>query len=357
MARRISEGRRRRFRGCEDHPLFRLSEVVASADRHYSESAGTAVCGETTTDVLSGSSAGLGGARRRCSSCCCSRAGGPSSNADERVAEVVASLNARMDELGRELAAALERAEEEGRRSRILGELAGSIDLDEVLRGRSRPRARSAASTRRSSCSRTRRAASRVVATLGLSVEEAERHAIAGPPDGRARAVDHDVVHVPRARARRPSSESDHPRAAWRCRCRGESGALGYLTVFTRSPEPRLRRGGRPELEALALARRPGDRERAPLPGGAAARRPRRAHRPAQPPLLPRDARARGRPRASLRAEARADRLRPRRLQGDQRPDRPPRRRRGPRRGGGARARRRPHAGHRVPGRRRRVRA
>ena len=48
-------------------------------------------------------------------------------SADERVAEVVASLNARMDELGRELAGALERAEEEGRRSRIFGELAGSI--------------------------------------------------------------------------------------------------------------------------------------------------------------------------------------------------------------------------------------
>ena len=55
------------------------------------------------------------------------------SSTDERVAEVVASLNARMDELGRELAGALERAEEEGRRSRIFGELAGSIDLDEVL--------------------------------------------------------------------------------------------------------------------------------------------------------------------------------------------------------------------------------
>src|SRR2546423_1880330 len=55
------------------------------------------------------------------------------SSTEERVAEVVATLNARMDELGRELSAALERAEEEGRRSRIFGELAGSIDLDEVL--------------------------------------------------------------------------------------------------------------------------------------------------------------------------------------------------------------------------------
>src|SRR5690349_5845883 len=54
-------------------------------------------------------------------------------SADERVADVVASLNARMDELGHELSVALERAEEEGRRSRILGDLVGSIDLDEVL--------------------------------------------------------------------------------------------------------------------------------------------------------------------------------------------------------------------------------
>src|SRR5690242_21671825 len=52
---------------------------------------------------------------------------------DERVAEVVQGLNARMDDLGRELQGALDRAEEEGRRSRIFGELAGSIDLDEVL--------------------------------------------------------------------------------------------------------------------------------------------------------------------------------------------------------------------------------
>src|ERR671936_147873 len=109
---------------------------------------------------------------------------------DERVAEVVASLNTRMDELGQELAAALERAEEQGRRQRIFGELAGSIDLDEVL-------------------SRTLEAAGAlhgadaallmlpdpaegkpIVATLGLSVEEAERHAITGPPDGRlARSI------------------------------------------------------------------------------------------------------------------------------------------------------------------------
>src|SRR6266403_556103 len=73
---------------------------------------------------------------------------------DERVAEVVASLNARMDELGRELAGALERAD------------AALVMLPDPTGGKP------------------------LVATLGLSVEEAERHAITGPPDGRlARSI------------------------------------------------------------------------------------------------------------------------------------------------------------------------
>src|SRR6476659_257280 len=51
----------------------------------------------------------------------------------ERVAEVVETLEQRMDELATELAGAVARAEEESRRSRFLGEIAGSIDLDEVV--------------------------------------------------------------------------------------------------------------------------------------------------------------------------------------------------------------------------------
>src|SRR5204862_6404556 len=98
------------------------------------------------------------------------------SSAEERVAEVVASLNARMDELGRELQGALERAEEEGRRSRIFGELAGSIDLDEVL-----SRALEAAGgLERADAALLMlpdgQGGKPLVATLGLAVEEAERH-------------------------------------------------------------------------------------------------------------------------------------------------------------------------------------
>ena len=66
--------------------------------------------------------------------------------------------------------------------------------------------------------------------------------------------------------------------------------------------------------------------------------------------------RPRDRPRPPLRALRLADRVRPRRLQADQRPDRPPRRRRRARRGRRARPQRRPRDRHPVPRRRRRVR-
>src|SRR5207244_6014935 len=155
-------------------------------------------------------------------------------SADERVAEVVATLNARMDELGRELAGALERAEEEGRRSRIFGELAGSIDLDEVL-------------------SRTLEAAGALegadaalimlpdpqggkplVATLGLSVEEAERHAITGPPDGRlARSITMSYSY-PELEREAADSDGNIIHAGLAVPLPGETQTLGYLTIFTR---------------------------------------------------------------------------------------------------------------------------
>ncbi|MGZ6761702.1 MAG: diguanylate cyclase, partial [Gaiellaceae bacterium] len=171
---------------------------------------------------------------------------------DERVVEVVASLNARMDELGRELAGALERAEEEGRRSRIFGELAGSIDLDEVL-------------------SRTLEAAGALehadaalvmlpdpnggkplVATLGLSVEEAERHAITGPPDGRlARSITMSYTYP---ELERESSSGDSViNAGLAVPLPGDNSTLGYLTVFTRRKGHEYADDDVRQLETLAL--------------------------------------------------------------------------------------------------------
>src|ERR671929_2417801 len=152
---------------------------------------------------------------------------------DERVAEVVQGLNQRMDELGRELAGALERAEEEGRRSRIFGELAGSIDLDEVL-----ARALEAAGALEGADAALvmlpdPAGGKPIVATLGLSVEEAERHAVTGPPDGRlARSITMSYTY--------PETEEDGDEDAIHAGLAvplpGEAETLGYLTVFTRRP-------------------------------------------------------------------------------------------------------------------------
>jgi diguanylate cyclase (GGDEF)-like protein len=168
---------------------------------------------------------------------------------DERVAQVVASLNARMDELGGELAGALQRAEQESRRSRVFGELAGTIDLDEVL-------------------ARTLEAAGALggadaalvmlpdvqgdkplVATLGLSVEEAERHAITGPPDGRlARSITMAYTYP----EDEGEAEEDAIHAGLAVPLPGEAQTLGYLTVFTRRADHEYRDEDLRQLETLA---------------------------------------------------------------------------------------------------------
>src|SRR5213595_2670956 len=152
---------------------------------------------------------------------------------DERVAEVVASLNDRMDELGRELAGALERAEEEDRRSRIFGELAGSIDLDEVLsRALEATGALQGADAALVMLPDTQ-GGKPLVATLGLSVEEAERHAITGPPDGRlARSISMSYTYPELERGEREEAPISSGLAV---PLPGENGTLGYLTIFTRT--------------------------------------------------------------------------------------------------------------------------
>jgi diguanylate cyclase (GGDEF)-like protein len=59
-----------------------------------------------------------------------SRASGPTS---ERLAPAVDDMRERMDELVHDLSDALDRAERESRRNRLLGELGSSIDLEELV--------------------------------------------------------------------------------------------------------------------------------------------------------------------------------------------------------------------------------
>ena len=171
---------------------------------------------------------------------------------EERVAEVVESLNSRMDELGRELAGALERAEEEGRRGRVFGELAGSIDLDEVL-----SRALEAAGALQGADAALvmlpdAQGGKPLVATIGLSVEEAGRHAITGPPDGRlARSITMSYTY-PEREVEAHETEAAIIHSGLAVPLPGEAETLGYLTVFTRSPARAFGDDDVRELETLA---------------------------------------------------------------------------------------------------------
>jgi diguanylate cyclase (GGDEF)-like protein len=147
-------------------------------------------------------------------------------------------LVARMKATARELAHAVGRGEEERRRSRILGELGASIDLDEVL-SRTLDAAGAMTGADAALVSMEGPDGKPLVATLALSAEEAELQTIAGPLDGgQARSISisngdriHSGIAVPLA---------------------GEEGELGSLSVFSRSPSDSFGEAARAELELLA---------------------------------------------------------------------------------------------------------
>src|SRR5262245_5694738 len=95
----------------------------------------------------------------------------------DQVAAAVSELESRMDAMVRELTSTIERTQHEGQRTRMLGELAGSIDLDEVL---NRVLEAAGAIDGVDAALITVSAApgaEPIVATLGLSTEEAQRQA------------------------------------------------------------------------------------------------------------------------------------------------------------------------------------
>jgi diguanylate cyclase (GGDEF)-like protein len=166
--------------------------------------------------------------------------------ADERIAAAVRGLNGRIDELSRQVAQVLERTGEPSTRSLALAELGGSIDLEDVIE-RALEVADSIAGVDASLVTLQGAANGKpLVATLGLSYEEAEREGlVAGPSDGRdARSIAityrYDVQQLEQTTGLIHGGLAV-PLAA-------EDEALGQLAVFTRS---RDRRFGDTELEEL----------------------------------------------------------------------------------------------------------
>jgi diguanylate cyclase (GGDEF)-like protein len=170
------------------------------------------------------------------------------------LALAVRDLNSRMDGLFRELTQALERSQEGDRRTKHFGELAGSIDLDEVLTrvleaAGATPGADAALVTIAGAGGITKP----IVATLGLSTEEAERQAIAGPPDGRQVRSVAITYDYPEPKNGDVESHAGEPvRAGLAVPLPGETGTIGMLTVFTRSPSGSFSAENRRDLELLA---------------------------------------------------------------------------------------------------------
>jgi diguanylate cyclase (GGDEF)-like protein len=169
---------------------------------------------------------------------------------EERLAEAVGALETRMDEMARHLTETIERSQLEGQRTRMLGELAGSIDLDEVL---ARVLEAAGAIEGVDAGLITLNAppgGEPVVATLGLSAEEAERQAVLAPPDGReARAISMAYEYG----TEQDSADDEAIRSGVAVPLPGETAPLGLLTIFTRSSEQRFGEEQVSELEELAL--------------------------------------------------------------------------------------------------------
>jgi diguanylate cyclase (GGDEF)-like protein len=162
---------------------------------------------------------------------------------DERLAAVAAQIDERMQAMVRDLSEALERAQEENRRSRMLGELGGTIDLDEVTM-RTLDAAGAMAGVDAAVVSVDGGGGEPLVATSGLP-SSGPAGTVAGPPDGSTpRSIEIDY---------RYAEPGDSIRAALAVPLASDGEQLGYLTVYSRGGPGTFGERAADELEELAL--------------------------------------------------------------------------------------------------------
>jgi two-component system, cell cycle response regulator len=166
------------------------------------------------------------------------------SSAEAKLNAVAAQIDERMQAMVGDLAAALERAQEETRRTRVLGELSGTIDLDEVI-------------TRTLDATASLPGVDAVVVSVGG--EEAlvtasglgaleQAASITGPPDGavpRSIAVEYEY----------PAGEAQagpRIRAGLAVPLANDGAQLGYLSAYSRTGREAFADAGAMELEELA---------------------------------------------------------------------------------------------------------
>jgi len=170
------------------------------------------------------------------------------SSADARVADAVSRLAAGMHETMREFAEAVETAEATARAERFVGELAASLDVDEVMERTLK--AAAAIPGVEGALIDTGSVDDAVVsAVIGMPAEEAARAAVQVPDNDNLRAV--ELVY--RYRIDDVDSSAAVVRSGIVLPIRADGVPIGSLTAFTRSGGRTIDDEGLDELERLAL--------------------------------------------------------------------------------------------------------
>jgi diguanylate cyclase (GGDEF)-like protein len=165
------------------------------------------------------------------------------------ISRVVEELTSRMDAMANELTEALERTQEESRRNRMLGELAGTIDLDEVL-NRTLDAAGALPGVDAALINVLGPDDEPVTTAVGITPEEAEEYAVGHVPAGRrirSLMLEYGDQSEP------PADDVPGITGGLAVPIHGELETLGLLSVFSRTSRNPFSEEVLGEVEALAL--------------------------------------------------------------------------------------------------------
>jgi diguanylate cyclase (GGDEF)-like protein len=161
-----------------------------------------------------------------------------SRDVEAQVAATVETLEARLDELAQELGSAVRRAEEEAQRSRFLGQIATTIDLDDAIG--STLQAAAALPKVDAAVVELHPAGAgdeRLLGSIGLDRDDSDDEGariFAGAPERRdARAIEHSYLYAEEEAAGAVHEALGVPLV-------GRTGQIGWLGVFSRDPDVRF---------------------------------------------------------------------------------------------------------------------
>jgi diguanylate cyclase (GGDEF)-like protein len=175
----------------------------------------------------------------------------PGTTTEDRVSELVRDLDTRMEQMGAELATALDRARDETRRGRFIGELARSIDLEDIMR-RTLEAAGAVPGADGAVINVESGEGEPVTASVGLSTIELDEHVLSTPPRGRSvRSM--LVQYEPHAEA----GEEQPISVALAVPIRTQLETVGLIGVYSRGDPKIFSESQLRELEDLAAQAAP----------------------------------------------------------------------------------------------------